>query len=342
MGCELGCEKDLQPKPRRRRELVLVQSRIVRLPVLVVPRWRDDCGFNGGVRLDRLGRVIHPPGNKGRKYPPTPPPADQVPAILDAFPLDTKIGRRNRAITVVLWRTGLRISEALDLLPADIDLVNHVVTVRCGKGSKRRLVGIDEHACRELVEWLDERAWHGCRAHEPVFCSMHAHRRGRPMSSGTYREALHRAAARAGVTTRTAPHQLRHAMAVELSREGVSIPLLSRQLGHSNIATTSTYLAGISPVEVIDAMAARKWPGQTKPVLTHQAEGLTPMAEAMFKALMVAYPDTMTESELALASGYAESNMSRGRGIDVLRANGLLEHMWDGRVRAVLLRGVPS
>jgi len=62
--------------------------------------------------------------------------------------------------------------------------------------------------------------------------------------------------ARAGVRRRFAPHQLRHAHALELAREGVSLNIIQRQLGHANLGTTSIYLQGIDPEEII-ALAKR-------------------------------------------------------------------------------------
>jgi site-specific recombinase XerD len=62
------------------------------------------------------------------------------------------------------------------------------------------------------------------------------------------------------VRRRFAPHQLRHAHAVELAREGVPVNIIQRQLGHSDLGTTSTYLQGIGPSEIINAVRARRQP----------------------------------------------------------------------------------
>jgi integrase/recombinase XerD len=62
------------------------------------------------------------------------------------------------------------------------------------------------------------------------------------------------------VRRRFAPHQLRHAHAVELAREGVSLNVIQRQLGHSNLGTTSIYLQGIDIEEIISTVHARRTP----------------------------------------------------------------------------------
>jgi site-specific recombinase XerD len=67
-------------------------------------------------------------------------------------------------------------------------------------------------------------------------------------------------AAKAGVRRRFAPHQLRHAHALELAREGMPLNIIQRQLGHTNLGTTSIYLQGIDPEEIITEVRARRAP----------------------------------------------------------------------------------
>jgi site-specific recombinase XerD len=74
------------------------------------------------------------------------------------------------------------------------------------------------------------------------------------------RADLRRTAAQAGVRRRFAPHQLRHAHAVELAREGVPLIVIQRQLGHSNLGITSVYLQGIDNAEIIETVHARRQP----------------------------------------------------------------------------------
>jgi integrase/recombinase XerD len=71
---------------------------------------------------------------------------------------------------------------------------------------------------------------------------------------------LHRLALQAGVRRRFAPHQLRHAHAIELAREGIALNIIQRQLGHANLGTTSIYLQGIDTEEIIAAVRSRRGP----------------------------------------------------------------------------------
>ena len=98
-----------------------------------------------------------PPRNKGLRYPPDPPTVEEIIAVMRAAG-DRRDGLRLRGVIVVLWRAGLRISEALALQESDLDRTRGAVLVRRGKGGKRREVGIDRWAWEQLDPWLKARA----------------------------------------------------------------------------------------------------------------------------------------------------------------------------------------
>ena len=157
----------------------------------------------------------------------------------------------------MLWRAGLRICEALALAEADLDPRRGSLLVRRGKGGRRREVGMDDWAWEQLAPWLD------VRVELPVgslFCVVTGPTRGRPWTAGAARSELRRVAREAGVRRRFAPHQLRHAHAVEMAREGVPLIVIQRQLGHTNLGITSIYLQGIDSTEIIDTVHARRAP----------------------------------------------------------------------------------
>jgi site-specific recombinase XerD len=98
--------------------------------------------------------------------------------------------------------------------------------------------------------WVQLRPWLSARAElpaGPLFCIIDGPTRGRPWSGAAVRGEFRRLAAEAGVRRPFAPHQLRHAHALELSREGVPLNIIQRQLGHATLGTTSIYLQGIDP-----------------------------------------------------------------------------------------------
>ena len=83
---------------------------------------------------------------------------------------------------------------------------------------------------------------------------------GRRWDQSSARKPLARTPARAGVRRRFAPHQLRHAHAVEMAHEGVPLVVIQRQLGHANLGVTSIYLQGIDSSEIIETVHARPAP----------------------------------------------------------------------------------
>lgn len=170
------------------------------------------------------------PGNKGCRYPADPPRVEEIVAVMRQAGTN-HYGRRLRGLIIVLWRAGLRISEALAL--TDLEVARGSMLVRHGMGGRRREVGMDEWAWDQLRPWLEARVSFPVG---PLFCVINGPTWGRPWSSSQVRVALRRTAAEAGVRRRFAPHQLRHAHAVEMAREGVPLNVIQRQLGHANLA----------------------------------------------------------------------------------------------------------
>jgi site-specific recombinase XerD len=116
---------------------------------------------------------------------------------------------------------------------------------------------MDEWAWDQLHPWLEAR---GSFPVGPLFCVINGPTCGRPWSSSQVRIALRCTAVQAGVRRRFAPHQLRHAHAVEMAREGVPLNVIQRQLGHANLGVTSIYLQGIDSGEIIETVRTRRAP----------------------------------------------------------------------------------
>jgi len=190
--------------------------------------------------------------------PPEPLSPAEVRVLLAACSPESLTGMRNRALLVVLWRAGLRCAEALALRPCDVDFDAGTIRVRFGKGRKARTVGIDGEALTVVRAWLGARDAAGIVS-EFLFCDTKRGYAGSPMRPRYVRAEVARIARRAGVAHRVHPHGLRHTCAVELRREGWDIPLISRQLGHSSIATTAVYVDHLFPAEVVGRARARSW-----------------------------------------------------------------------------------
>jgi site-specific recombinase XerD len=197
-----------------------------------------------------------PPRNKGLRYPADPPAVEEIVAVMRVAG-DSAYGLRTRALIVVLWRAGLRISEALALSESDPDRSQGSILVRRGKGGRRRQVGMDRWAWEQLDPWLRIRAALPVGA---LLCVIDGPTQGRPWSPAAVRATLRSLAVRAGVRRRFAPPQLRHAHAVEMAREDVPLNVIQRQLGHANLGITSVHLQGIDNSEIIETVRARAAP----------------------------------------------------------------------------------
>lgn len=207
------------------------------------------------------------PATKGRTYAPDPFHVEDLVQLLDAITpqrpgeLGDLSAARLRALVILLWRTGLRISEALALEERDLDHRDLTIIVRHGKGDRRRTTMMDEWGWRQLERWLERRR---ALPLGQVFCVLRGPTAGRAMHDSEVRRQLRDAAKRAGLRRRANPHSLRHTHAVELWREGIDVYSVQQQLGHARLDITAGYLRGIAPTEVLAPIGRRKPP--TMPV----------------------------------------------------------------------------
>jgi len=201
--------------------------------------------------------------NRGRKFPPDPIRAEEFALMLEhCRPL--RAGReaelsaaRLRVLLVVLYRTGVRISEALTLYEHDLRASERAIVIRHGKGDKRRIVMVDEWGWREIQHWLTVRRDIPPGALIPVVRGSLA---GSEMTSPDVRRQLTALRKRTGLRRRIAPHQFRHGFAVEASREGIPLYSLQGQLGHARLDVAERYLRGIDPMERLAPIGARRAP----------------------------------------------------------------------------------
>lgn len=223
--------------------------------------------------LDAAGRPRSPatvpgyrrgcaPRNKGRRYPADPPRVEEIIAVMRTAG-DNPHGIRMRALIVILWRAGLRINEALTLAETDLEPQRGAILVRHGKGGKRREVGMDDWG------WEHTEQWRRLRLALPVgpfLCVVAGTTCGRCWSHTGARAELRRLAALAGVRRRFAPHQLRHAHAVELAREGVPLPVIQRHSGTPTSALPAhTSKASTPPRSSVRSTAAGRPRSQPAP-----------------------------------------------------------------------------
>lgn len=222
---------------------------------------------------DRLGRrpspIVmpgyrrgQPPATKGRRREPDPFTKEEVLAIVRETSRRGYGGWRDRALIIVLWRCGLRISEALDLKVRDLDLEHGFLRIRYGKGDKAGLVVIDPDAIEVLNQWLERRS--RIPGIEPgrgyVFCTISQPAPGGRMGAPQFRTKLKLLAERAGIdrdVDDVYPHQFRHTAATDLALEGHSLPVIKEQLRHEHITTTERYIKRCAPTRLLQELQNR-------------------------------------------------------------------------------------
>jgi integrase/recombinase XerD len=167
---------------------------------------------------------------------------DEVDKLLQAPNLATPYGLRDRAMLEVLYSTGLRVSELLNLRISDIDM--RVGCVRCiGKGDKERLVPIGRKAIEAVEQYLSQGRPKFARPSSPpphnqvLFLT----RIGRRLSRVGIWKILHDYGMRLGLRGRLTPHKLRHSFATHLLEGGADLRSVQLMLGHADIATTQIY-----------------------------------------------------------------------------------------------------
>ena len=198
-----------------------------------------DARAGEGGLPERAGDLAPHP-TRGKLMPPEVFTEDEVRALIAACSTRGVTGHRNRALLAILWRTGVRISEALELRPHDVDFKNGTVRVRLGKGLKPRTTVLSDLDALPLVElWLEEREkLQTVGQGAPLFCTL----RGTPTDTSYARHLMPRLAKRAGLERRVHPHGLRHTHAAGLAMVGVPVLAIQQQLGHHSLTTTASYL----------------------------------------------------------------------------------------------------
>ncbi len=168
---------------------------------------------------------------------------DEVVRLIEQIPLDNEPGLRDRAIIELLFSSGLRVSELVNLNRDHINLARREFMVR-GKGQKDRPVFVSMSAAEHVKNYLDARS-----DSLPALFISYSRRLTKPSVSGDYRRLGARSIQRmvshyarlADITKHVSPHTMRHSFATDLLMNGADLRAVQSMLGHSNIATTQIY-----------------------------------------------------------------------------------------------------
>lgn len=162
---------------------------------------------------------------------------EEVEALLEAPDLDKPEGLRDKAMLEVMYSSGLRVSELIQLERARLNFTHGIVTIY-GKGNKERRIPIGEFALEYLVKYIEEaRIKNVGKNSKFVFLN----RYGNPLSRQYFFKQVKKYAAFAGVKDDISPHTLRHSFATHMLDNGAELRAVQEMLGHANIATTQIY-----------------------------------------------------------------------------------------------------
>ena len=175
------------------------------------------------------------PAPKAPKRLPQTLTVDQLECLL-AFPGDTVIDRRDRAMLELFYGCGLRLSELSGLDTCDIDWEQRSVLVT-GKGRKQRRVPFGDKAETALKQWLQQRNLQVDADEKAVFTS----RLGKRLSNSSIQQRLKKRAQQQGIGVSLHPHMLRHSFASHILESSNDLRAVQELLGHANLSTTQIY-----------------------------------------------------------------------------------------------------
>ncbi len=189
---------------------------------------------NGVVKEDPTGAFAAP---KIVRYHPHYLSAAEIEKILSAIDTATQKGKRDRAIIELLYGSGLRISELINLKISDIEFEAGFIRV-IGKGDKERLVPLGEYAKSAIEDYLNSRDEKKAASRSNyLFIS----KIGDKFSRVSLWKIVRKAVLSAGISRKVTPHTFRHSFATHMLEGGADLRIVQEMLGHADISTTQIY-----------------------------------------------------------------------------------------------------
>jgi integrase/recombinase XerD len=140
---------------------------------------------------------------------------------------------KHKLMLQILYSSGLRVSELINLKIDDINFFRKIITVRAGKGKKDRVTIISQVVLNNVNKYLLE--------YQPLVYLFESHEAGNKISVRTAQKVVETAAAKAGIRGNIGAHTLRHSFATHLLEQGVGIRYIQELLGHARLETTQIY-----------------------------------------------------------------------------------------------------
>jgi integrase/recombinase XerD len=163
---------------------------------------------------------------------------DEVESLLNAPNTDEPLGHRDRAMLELLYATGLRVSELINLKQSQVNFNQGVLRI-IGKGDRERLIPLGDESQRWLRDFIDGPRMEILLERQTDY--LFPTRRGDRMTRQAFWHIIKRYAEKANVRKKMSPHSLRHAFATHLLNRGADLRVVQLLLGHSDLSTTQIY-----------------------------------------------------------------------------------------------------
>jgi integrase/recombinase XerD len=163
---------------------------------------------------------------------------DEVDGLLQAPNTDEPLGHRDRAMLELLYATGLRVSELINLKQSQVNFNQGVLRI-VGKGDRERLIPLGDESQRWLRDFIDGPRMEILLERQTDY--LFPTRRGDRMTRQAFWHIIKRYAQKAGIDKKLSPHSLRHAFATHLLNRGADLRVVQLLLGHSDLSTTQIY-----------------------------------------------------------------------------------------------------
>ena len=186
---------------------------------------------------------------KKEKHLPSYLTKEEMERLLNATNINKKNGLRDRAMFELMYSSGLRVSELVNLTKSELNIPEKILKIK-GKREKTRLIPVGEIAMDYLLRYLNESRNKNKFANESKY--LFINKQGKPISRQHFFIQVRKYALEAGITKTISPHTLRHSFATHLLENGADLRLVQELLGHTNVETTQIY-THISQDSIISA-----------------------------------------------------------------------------------------